>query len=224
MNTNDEQRFGSAGSRARAVITTIPGVALVLFGILSTNQARAGCSDFDAPHTALSAGKFTPAYYRPGELAVASLHAVSSESSAPIVGLWEFEFRLKGDQNGLRDGTLFDWGLATWHADGTEIQFSAGRPPSAGDVCMGVWKQVGYHTFKLHHIALGLTPPDASGSFIGPAIIRATVTLDSDSDTYSGSYSVSLYSGTPDNGTEFNENGSPMVTFSGNITARRVNP
>ena len=144
-----------------------------------------------------------------------------SESNA-IVGLWEFEVHLDGTQNGLPDKALFDWGLATWHDDGTEIQFSAGRTPSAGDVCMGVWRQLGKHQFKLHHIALGLTPPVATGTFVGPAIIRATVTVDGDGDSYTGPYSVTIYPGSPDNGTEFNESGTPLVTFTGTITAKRV--
>jgi hypothetical protein len=122
----------------------------------------------------------------------------------------------------LPDNFLFDWGLATWRDDGTEIQFSAGRPPSAGDVCMGVWRQTGGGKFSLHHVALGLTPPNASGTFVGPAIIRARVTVAPSGETYSGPYLVTVYPGSPDNGTEFNETGAPLVTFVGTITAHRV--
>ena len=129
---------------------------------------------------------------------------------------------LKGAQNGLPNGALLDWGLATWHSDGTEIQFSAGRPPSAGDVCMGAWRQLSPSMFKLHHVALGLTPPDASGMFVGPTIITATVTVDPSGETYSGPYSLNVYAGSPDNGTEFNETGAPLLTFNGMITAKRV--
>ena len=188
----------------------------VAFGLigLTAGQAYAGCSDSVAPAKAPSASPFVPATFM----------TVSDnwiESSA-IVGLWEFEVHLNGAQNGLPDKALFDWGLATWHDDGTEIQFSAGRPPSAGDVCMGVWRQVGKHQFKLHHVALGLTPPVATGTFVGPAIIRATVTVDGDADSYTGPYSVTIYSGSPEDGTEFNETGTPLVTFTGTVTAKRV--
>jgi hypothetical protein len=197
-------------------------IACGLLG-LTAGQAYAGCSDGAAPAKDHPSARFAPAVYHPGS-ASAGFMTVSDEwsESSAIVGLWEFEFRLNGAQNGFADKTLFDWGLATWHDDGTEIQFSAGRPPSAGDVCMGVWHQVGRHQFKLHHIALGLTPPVATGTFVGPAIIRATVTLDNDADSYTGPYSVSIYPGSPDNGTEFNEKGTPLVTFTGTITARRV--
>lgn len=164
-----------------------------------------------------------PAVYYPGPSS-AGFRSVSNDwfASGAIVGLWEFEFHLNGAQNGLPDKALFDWGLATWHDDGTEIQFSAGRPPSAGDVCMGVWRQVGKRQFKLHHIALGLTPPVADGTFVGPAVIQATVTLGGDADSFTGPYSVTIYPGSPDNGTEFNESGTPLVTFTGTITAKRV--
>jgi hypothetical protein len=141
-----------------------------------------------------------------------------------IVGLWEFEVHLNGAQNGLPDNFLFDWGLATWHDDGTEIQFSAGRPPSSGDVCMGVWRQVERSKFKLHHVALGLTPPDASGTFVGPAIIKAEVTVDPSGEKYRGPYTLTMYPGSPDSGTEFNESGTPLVVFNATITAKRVTP
>jgi hypothetical protein len=58
--------------------------------------------------------------------------------------------------------------------------------------------------------------------FVGLAIIFATVTVDGDADSYTGPYSVTIYPGSPDNGTEFNETGTPLVTFTGTITAKRV--
>jgi hypothetical protein len=198
-------------------------VSLSLLGFAAADQARAGCSDGAAPAKEQRSARVIPAVYRPG-YATAAFTTVTDEwsESSAVVGLWEFEVHLNGAQNGLPDKALFDWGLATWHDDGTEIQFSAGRPPSAGDVCMGVWRQVGRNEFKLHHIALGLTPPDATGAFIGPAIIRATVTLDPTRDSYTGPYSVTIYPGSPTNGTEFNEKGTPLVTFTGTVTAKRV--
>ncbi len=197
-------------------------VTLGLLG-LTAGQAYAGCSDGTAPAKDKASARLVPAVYHPAS-ASAVFTTVSEEwsESSAIVGLWEFEVHLNGAQNGLPDNALFDWGLATWHDDGTEIQFSAGRTPSAGDVCMGVWRQVGRHEFKLHHIALGLTPPAATGTFVGPAIIRATVTVDGNADSYTGPYSVTIYPGSPDNGTEFNESGTPLVTFLGTITAKRV--
>jgi hypothetical protein len=227
------QRETSMKTMFRTVTATI-GVGVV--GALFATSANASCANTPkskATHAAWmqpqfesGEARFTPAVYRPGEADFTTLTQVSDEAtdSAPIVGLWEFEVHLSGAQNGLPDNALFDWGLATWHDDGTEIQFSAGRPPSAGDVCMGVWKQVGRSKFKLHHIALGLTPPDSTGSFIGPAIIDASVTVDPSGKSYTGRYTISIYPGSPDDGTEFNESGAPLVGFVGTITAKRVTP
>ena len=152
---------------------------------LTAGQAYAGCRDGITPPKD-HASAFMPAVYHPGSASAGFMTVSDDWADSAIVGLWEFEVHLNGAQNGLPDKALFDWGLATWHDDGTEIQFSAGRPPSSGDVCMGVWRQIGKHQFKLHHIALGLTPPVATGTFVGPAIIRATVTVDDDADSYTG--------------------------------------
>ena len=62
----------------------------------------------------------------------------------------------------------------------------------------------------------------ATGTFVGPAIINATVTVDPSGDSYTGPYSISIYPGSPNNGTEFNESGTPLETFAGTITAKRV--
>ncbi len=205
--------------------TQIWGAAPIAAGALLaiTGQARAGCASPDAPK--IQAPRAATRSMEAGAQFVLTgdVPATDAVSEAPaITGLWEFEFHLDGAQNGFADRALFDWGLATWHEDGTEIQFSAARTPAAGDICMGAWRQIGHNTYKLHHIALGLTPPDATGTFQGPAIIRATVKVDPTGETYTGPYSVSIYPGSPDNGTEFNESGTPVAVFSGTVTARRV--
>jgi len=214
-------------NRSKTTAVSIKGTALTLtlalMGLTVAGQAGAGCGDVSSPGTEkLSSARSTLAVYRPDADQSGAFIQVWDTENAPIVGLWTFEVHLNGAQNGLPNAALFDWGLATWHSDQTEIQFSAGRPPVAGDVCMGAWKEIGRHKYKLHHIALGLTPPDASGLFVGPAIIRATVTVDSDGDSYTGPYSVTIYPGSPDNGTEFDETGAPLATFTGTITAKRV--
>jgi hypothetical protein len=208
----------TVGRRAASLATL-----LGLLGIAVAGQATAGCSDGAAPGTRNSAVG-TPTATDTGHL-IRTAYAEGADwfGPPPIIGLWEFEVRLKGAQNGLPNDFLLDWGLATWHADGTEIQFSAGRPPSAGDVCMGVWSREG-RNFKLHHVALGLTPADASGTFVGPTIIRADVTVDPSGNSYTGTYTLTVYPGNPDDGTEFNEKGAALVTFNATIVAKRVQP
>ena len=189
----------------------------------TAGQASAGCSSGLAPAKEHASTSFVFATNNP-ELAAASFATVADVSSqrSAIVGLWEFEVRLNGAQNGLPDKALLDWGLATWHDDGTEIQFSAGRPPSSGDVCMGVWHENGKHQFILHHVALGLTPATATGTFVGPTIIRAAVSVNDAGNSFSGPYSLTVYPGSPTNGTEFNDRGKPLVTFSATVLAKRV--
>jgi hypothetical protein len=215
-------------NKTRTVGIKAAGLActLGLLGLALAGAAAATCGDVPAPGTLSqhSSNRLRPAVYRPEEYGARAVTTGFElyAPAPPVVGLWEFEVHLKGAQNGLPSGFLLDWGLATWHTDGTEIQFSAGRPPSAGDVCMGAWHEVGPSTFDLHHVALGLTPPDASGMFVGPTIITATVTVDRSADTYTGPYNLNVYAGSPDNGTEFNENGAPLLTFTGIVTAKRV--
>lgn len=203
--------------------------AVALSGLLSVSlfaatQASAGCGDPAIPGKG-AAGHFVPAVYHPGESA--GFMTVSElglgQTLAPIVGLWKFEVHLNGAQNGLPDGFLFDWGLAQWHADHTEIQFSAGRPPVSGDVCMGAWEQVGWSKFKLNHIALGLTPPDGTGVYIGPANIRAEVTVDKSGDYYSGPFTLTQYAASVSSEpfSEFDQS-TPLVTFKATITAHRI--
>ena len=200
----------------------VSGLAIV--GLAASVQAFANCG---APPLKASQ---TPSLYTPashptgGFVKTAFVPVFDVFENEDIVGLWEFEVHLNGAQNGLPDGFLIDWGLATWHADGSEIQFSAGRPPDTGDVCMGVWKPLGRNTFQLNHIALGLGPVQAgaAGTFSGAANIRATVKVDAWGKTFTGHYSIIQYSGSPADGSEFNIQGTPQYTFNGTITAHRV--
>ena len=93
---------------------------------------------------------------------------------------------------------MVDFGTAQWHSDGTEFLISGGRPPSSGDVCMGAWEQTGPSTYRLKHIALAWASSDSTPSatpavFIGPAIIRETVTLSHSRNSYEGSFTIDQY-------------------------------
>jgi len=201
--------------------------AAALSGLLVAGLAHAGCGDAPVPAGKQhSSTRSSPAVYRSDGLVRTAFVTVGDQwfEDASIVGLWEFEVRLNGAQNGLPDGFLFDWGLAMWHEDGTEMQFSAGRPPSSGDVCMGVYRASGRNKFKMHHVALGLSPPQAgaAGTYAGPAIIEVVATVDRSGDNYTGSYTLTQFPGSPEDGTEFNEKGTPLAVFNATITAHRV--
>ena len=212
--------FGKVKFGAVAAVTGV-----LIAGVMATGAAHAACGDPGKSGTLRS-----PALYMPGaDEPLRFLHTNFSpgedeeHGSASIVGLWRSELRLKGTQNGLPDGFLFDFGLVTWHDDGTEIQFSAARPPSAGDICMGVWQQVGRGKFKLNHVALGLTPPVASGTYVGPVSLREMVHVNASGNGYSGTFTLTQYaaatSGTPFS--EFDET-QAVVTFVGTVSATRV--
>ena len=196
---------------------------LVIAGLGANAPALAHCG---APPQA----KMAPSLYSPasnptaGFVKTAFVPVFDVFDNEDIVGLWEFEVHLNGAQNNLPGNFLIDWGLATWHADGSEIQFSAGRPPDTGDVCMGVWKPLGHNTFELNHIALGLGPVQdgAAGTFSGATNITATVTVDPWGKTFTGNYTITQYTGSPADGSEFNIKGTPQYTFKGTITAHRV--
>jgi hypothetical protein len=181
-------------------------------------QQRAPAADrFAAPD-------FAPAVFRPAHFQLANFAPAVEQgaNAASIVGLWEFEVRASMDEGPFHQGDLLDWGLATWHDDGTEIQFSAGRPYDAGDVCMGVWRQTGRNKFHLNHIALG-KDLGTGANFDGVTNIRADVTVDRSGDTFTGNYQITQYAGSPIDGTEFDQ-GTVQYQFLGTVTARRVLP
>ena len=115
-----------------STVTVSLGVGVL--GAIFATQASASCSypeqkatpsPWQQPQPGQGHARFTPAVYRPGESIFTAFTLVGDEwiDNGSIIGLWEFEVHLNGAQNGLPDNSLFDWGLATWHDDGTEIQF-----------------------------------------------------------------------------------------------------
>ncbi|WP_353066818.1 hypothetical protein RBB77_09385 [Tunturibacter psychrotolerans] len=131
------------------------------------------------------------------------------DNFSPIVGMWHVKFFLK-DTAGFKDGTEFDAGYSIWHGDGTEIMQSGGRPPLIGDMCMGVWKQVGLNVFKLNHFAAAY---DNTGlNLIGPAQIQEQITLERAGNSFSGPFTIDQYT----------EAGNRVAHFQGTITGTRM--
>jgi hypothetical protein len=116
---------------------------------------------------------------------------------------------------------VFDFGTVQWHNDGTELMISGGRPPSTGDVCMGVWEQTGPFTYKLKHVALAWvssdTPPPlgpvSPAVFVGPAIIRELITLSHSRDSYEGTFTLDQYA---------SDETTLLEHISGTITGTRI--
>jgi hypothetical protein len=127
--------------------------------------------------------------------------SAAEDSNESIVGLWHVRF--------LSGGMLYDEGFDQWHSDASEILNDNGVPPALGNVCLGVWKKVAPHTFKLKHLAWNW---DANGNLIGTLIIRETVTLDADADSYQGTFSFDFY----------DVNGNLTSEVKGDLSAKRI--
>jgi hypothetical protein len=126
---------------------------------------------------------FLPSVYHPGITAGSFLKTeFFGEYDEGIVGLWQF-------QSGPYPGP--DWGTQAWHADGTELMFSGGQNPQTGDVCQGVWRQIGKDTFTLNHIAMGW---DAPGGTFGLRVhLHEIIKLNASGTAFTGTYTFTGY-------------------------------
>lgn len=206
-----------------------PRGALLVAGMLMapwvlTSQAFAGCIDpgtlqlnLPSRHNAVH---LIPAVYHPDE--VTGFQHVSERLFPPprksIVGLWEVQ----------TTGIASDWGTQAWHADGTELLFSVSQDPATGDVCQGVWQQVGPRTYTLNHVAMGWLEPGANPSLGSPFVrvhLHFIVTLDPSGDKYTGTYTADIFMESKDD--PFNEDpvtNPPIASGSGDVVATRVKP
>lgn len=177
-----------------------PRFAIAIASVLLCGAAKAGCmgtplaaGSRSAAYTAAEFGHMVPAVFLPGQTARLVKVGDPAAEGAAIVGLWEFEFRAKGN-TAIPDGALIDFGTITWHEDGTEMTISGGRSPAVGDTCMGAWRQVGRSTFRLTHLAMPFGPPPGpAGGYGGLVGIQAQVTVDAGGDGYEGSFTLTQY-------------------------------
>ena len=102
-----------------------------------------------------------------------------SETHDSIVGMWATTF-LKGD-----GPELWDQGFELFHSDGTELNVDNAVPPFFGNVCVGVWKQVGGRTIRLRHMTWNW---DENGKLAGTFLLLMTVTVDRRGNSFSGNY------------------------------------
>jgi hypothetical protein len=188
------------------------GMVLALIGLMAAAQTNAAClNNLNKMAPAASGGRFTPALYQTDDESGAALMRIGDfDEDNSIVGLWKFKLR----------GFLNDFGTQAFHAGGTETMFSAGVDPSTGDVCQGVWRRVGHSTYTLNHIAMAWTAP---GAQYGVLIhFHMTIKLARSGDAFTGHYTVSLFSATPED--PFDESGGAFASGSGTVTASRVQP
>jgi len=91
-----------------------------------------------------------------------------------------------------------------------EVLNSAGRKPSTGSVCFGIWKKVGPRKYTLNH----LTAPwdDAETHLVGPGAIHEDVVLSPDGNRYAGTFTIDSY----------DEAGNLLSHLQGLISATRI--
>ncbi len=199
--------------------------ALLVVGLLfAATGAKAGCG---LPYKAGAAVLIPPA--GPQAQAADSWNDQDgNDSNAPasIVGLWYLVYTGTYTSNGAYlpvpspappGGFPFIQSYKTWHADGTEWE-NAFLNPDGGNVCFGVWKDLGHGTVKLHHIGLMFSgtatmPPFQSNVFT----VDETDTVSRDGKTYTGFFDFKLFGPTDVFGT-----GTPLQEIKGTTAGTRI--
>jgi hypothetical protein len=142
-----------------------------------------------------------------------------------IVGLWNVNYTGTYDNNFPLPPAApatppfpFLESYKTWHADGTEFE-NAFLPPSSGNVCFGVWKDLGRGTVKLHHIGL-MFNPDATSPADAVANVFTVDEIDTvapNGKTYKGAFDFKIFDASDVFGT-----GTPIAEVKGTIAATRI--
>jgi hypothetical protein len=178
-------------------------VGMMLLGAGYSLSAHASC--------AMAMPQQGESWKQPAELlgsktdraAVAALIAQDPEDwgAGPegIVGVWKFQFISEGNTAApleIPNGAQLDAGHVTWHSDHSELM-NSGRAPIVGDFCMGLWKKVGHATYQLNHFAsnwvIDASVPTYGEMTTGPTIIRETVTVARDENSYVGQFTITNY-------------------------------
>jgi hypothetical protein len=178
----------------KTFVCTFGAVVLALL-CAPASKAQCGAYQKSALHNSWSS--------QPAMLFPAALVDDDRSREPSIVGFWHIKMSV---------GTnVIDAGTQQWHSDGTEVIDSGGRSPLIGNVCFGVWKQVGERRYKLNHRGVGF---DATGSAVnGVDSIIFDVTLSRDGNSYSGTFTIYA----------FDPNGNFMPpAVKGTVTGNRI--
>jgi len=99
-----------------------------------------------------------------------------------MVGLWHTAYTTSSN-------APFGVSFKQWHSDGTEFE-NIDHSAVIGNVCFGVWKQVGFREVRLHHTGWTF---DDSGNATGFFTIDETDTLASNGMSYSGKFDFKVF-------------------------------
>ena len=160
--------------------------------------AKAACGSFGAPRPQSSIK--LPA------VAQADFDFPSPSDNPTIVGLWHVIYTNGADQ------IDFQRYLRHVARDGTEFE-SAFLAPAGGDVCVGVWKQTGFRSVKLHHVGWLFNPSTPSATATNTFTLDEEVTVAADNKSYSGNFTFKVW----------NLDGSPTpMEVTGTMAATRI--
>lgn len=218
MNRNNS-RLSWGGRIAALAVMAAAGV------LFSASAAKAGCgmpsSVALAPATFFANPQinapFNSAYDRDSR----DDSRDDSHEPANIVGLWHVVYTATYTTSGPLPVPIvppapafpFVQSFKTWHSDGTEFD-NAFLPPSGGNICYGVWKDIGHRTVKVHHVGLMFAP---DGSLANIFYEDEVDTVSADGKTYEGTFDQRLYDPTDIFGT-----GPVVQEFKGTTAATRI--
>jgi hypothetical protein len=190
----------------KRTITNGGKLALAVAGlsIAFAATASADCGITPTRFSALSrlaaTGPESASLDQPEALRMATADDTTAASAAgSIVGLWHTTF--------TSGGLVVDEGFDQWSSDGTEI-LNDDPAPATGNVCLGVYVRAGA-SYKLKHPSWTF---DNYGNVNGTAIIRETVTVANNGNSYKGTYTLDIY--------DLSNN--HLAHFSGTIAAQRI--
>ena len=174
------------------------GMTLAALSFVFVNEARAACVMKDLGPTLAAAQRFK-------FVAQPSALHPSTESHKSIVGLWDVTFLVGNGPD------IYDQGFQQWHLGGTETMVDNAVSPAFGNVCVGVWKQVGARTYKLKHVTFNW---DAQGKPAGTFTLLMTVRIDRHGNAYTGTYEADSF--------DLSGNVIPELHVEGSVRAQRI--
>ena len=160
-----------------SIRNSVLGLAAIGSLALAAPAAWAGCGD--AP--AVAPASWTDGAVRAGDPRL--IRTAVPGGAQSIVGLWDIQFYM--------GSSLFDFGYAAWHDDGTEIMNSGGRSPASENFCMGVWTATGPFSYLLNHYALSYDP--GTGKLNGKVLIKENVQLGAKGQTFNGTWTLDVF-------------------------------
>jgi hypothetical protein len=139
------------------------------------------------------------------------------DGHASIVGLWHLNYTAESESGApIFPPAPFPFleSFKTWHADGTEFE-NAFMPPTNGNICFGVWKDLGEGHVKLHHIGLMF---DSMGRISNIFTVDEKDRVAPHGRTYSGTFDFKLW---PPNFDAVGV-GSPIAEVKGTTSGTRI--